>query len=67
MQKDWYNISAEKAIQKLKTNPEKGLSPSEVKSSRKKHGKNEIKKRSKDSKLKIFLSQFKSPLIFILI
>ncbi len=45
----------------------KGLSNNEAKKRLKKYGKNEIKKRTKANPIFIFLSQFKSPLIIILI
>ncbi|MCU0680478.1 MAG: HAD-IC family P-type ATPase [Planctomycetes bacterium] len=65
--KKFWQISAEETAQLLKTNIESGLSMQEVKNRLEVYGKNIFEKSKKISKLKIFLSQLKSPLIFILI
>ncbi len=63
----WHNLSWEEALKKIKTDPKKGLSEEAVKNQRKEFGKNLLPERKPLSKLKLFLEQFKSPLIYILV
>lgn len=63
----WYNISANEAERFLNSDRRKGLKVKEIDSRRKEYGENKISKAKKFSLLKIFLSQFNSPLIYILI
>ncbi len=55
------------AINILNTNPKTGLKLEEANYRLKKHGKNKIIHEKKISKLKIFLHQFKNPLVYILL
>ncbi len=63
----WHNLSIEEITKLLKTNLEEGLSEDEVKKRQKEFGKNLLPEEKPFSKLKIFLGQFKSPLIYILL
>jgi len=63
---DYYNYSIKKVFDELKTS-EKGLSKKQAEKRIEKYGLNEIKEKKKISFLAIFLSQFKSPLIIILL
>ncbi|MCD6528080.1 HAD-IC family P-type ATPase [bacterium] len=63
----WHNISWKEAIEKLCSNEKKGLSEKEVKIRLGKFGKNLLPEQKPLSKLKIFLEQFRSPLIYILL
>lgn len=63
---EWYAIDKKEVLEKLKTS-EKGLSDKEANARLKQHGKNEIKKISRLTTLKIFFLQFKSVFIFILL
>ncbi|MDD5086890.1 MAG: HAD-IC family P-type ATPase, partial [Candidatus Nanoarchaeia archaeon] len=63
---DYYNYSVKKIFEELKTS-EKGLSKKQAEKLLEKHGFNEIKEKKKISPFSIFLSQFKSPLIIILL
>jgi Ca2+-transporting ATPase len=63
----WHNLSWQKVVEKLNSNEKEGLSEKEVKERQRKFGENKITKEKPESKLKLFLSQFKSPLIYILI
>ena len=63
----WHNISAEKAVEKLGSDAEKGLSYREVELRKKKYGENKLPEKKPLSKLRIFLSQFASPFIYILV
>ncbi len=63
----WHNLEVEEVAKILRTNSEDGLSEEEVKLYRKEFGKNELPEKESLSKLKIFLEQFKSPLIYILL
>jgi Ca2+-transporting ATPase len=62
----WHNLSKEETLQLLNTS-ETGLTNTEAKNRLKKYGYNELISKKPDSVLKLFLSQFKSPLIYILI
>ena len=62
---DWHNLSIEEVIQNLNTNLEDGLSNKEIKKRKKKFGNNELPKEESFSKIKIFLSQFQSPLLLL--
>ena len=62
----YHNLSTSKVFKILKTKPE-GLSKTEVKKRQKKYGLNILPKKKRMSSLKIFLNQFKSLLIIILI
>lgn len=64
---NWHSLSIEEITQKLKVDLKKGLSEKEAKKRIEKFGKNVISKEKKLTNLKIFISQFKSPLIYILI
>ena len=63
----WYALSIEEVVKKLKTDPQKGLSGEEVEKRQKKFGKNKLPQEKPLSAFKIFLEQFKSPLIYILL
>lgn len=65
MKYSWHSLTLEKTFQNLKAN-EKGLSISEVKERLKKYGANILPKEKPYSKLRLFLSQFNSPLFIIL-
>lgn len=62
----YYTLSEKEVLSKLKTK-ESGLSENEAKLRLNQHGLNELKKTKHLSKTKIFLSQFKSYIIYILI
>jgi Ca2+-transporting ATPase len=66
MKKNWHSISFKKVISILKTNYDKGLSSSEILKRQKEFGKNKLTEETPVSKFKIFIHQFKSPLVFIL-
>jgi len=63
----WHSISADKTAEILNVNPKIGLSGKEVSDFQKRYGYNELSEKKPLSKAKIFLSQFKSPLIYILV
>jgi len=63
----WYNISWEKVVQKLNSNEKDGLTEKEVKSRQEKFGKNLLPREKPLPKIKIFLRQLESPLIYILL
>lgn len=62
----WHNLSKEKTEERLSTDLEKGLPEKEIASRKKKFGENKLPRKKSFSKIKIFLSQFQSPLIYIL-
>ncbi|MDD5043090.1 MAG: HAD-IC family P-type ATPase [Patescibacteria group bacterium] len=64
--KNWHNLPLEQVLKDLKTST-KGLTVVEVLARQKKFGKNELPKEKKLTSLQIFLSQFKNPLIYILL
>jgi len=63
----WHNLSWEEVVKKLHSNSEEGLTKEKVKTRREKFGKNLLPKEKPLPKLRIFLEQFKSPLIYILV
>ena len=63
----WHNLSTKEVIKILKTNLKKGLSQEEIGIRQKEFGKNSLPKERALSGIKIFLRQFKSPLIYILL
>ncbi len=63
----WHSLSIEEVIKKLKTDPRKGLSEKEVEARQQKFGKNKLPEEKSLSRFKIFLEQFKSPLVYILL
>ncbi len=63
---NWYQQSSKEIYNKLSTT-EKGLTSEEVKKRIEKYGRNKLAEEVKINRLKIFLHQFASPLIYILI
>ena len=62
----YYNEKIENVEKKLKTSLD-GLTNEEAKKRLKEHGKNTLPKKKKDSIIKIFLNEFKSPIIILLL
>jgi Ca2+-transporting ATPase len=63
----WHNLSIEEIAKLQRTNLKEGLSEEEVKFRQREFGKNKLPEEKPPSKLSLFLAQFKSILIFILI
>lgn len=63
----WHNLSWKDAVEKLKTDIENGLSEEEAKERRRQFDKNLLPAKKPLPKIKLFLEQFKSPLIYILV
>lgn len=63
---DWHSVSAAETAEKLKTNPEKGLSENEAKKRLEKYGGNVLQSRNKPSVIKRFFAQFKDFCVIIL-
>jgi len=63
---EYYQLDIKEVFSKLKTT-EKGLSDSQVKNRQQKYGYNELTAKKKTSAFKIFIRQFKSVLVLILI
>src|SRR6056297_524758 len=66
MKNSWHSLSTKEVLRKIKTDPQKGLSNKEVRERHNKYGKNVLEEKELPSRFRIFLEQFKSPLIFIL-
>lgn len=64
---DWHGLSEKEILSKLDSNIEKGLSSKEAANRLKKYGKNKIESEKKKTKIQMFLDQFKSLLVIILI
>jgi len=62
----FYNVSSEHIFKKFASDPS-GLTEKEVIKRQKKYGSNELPKEKAFSSLRLFLDQFKNPLIFILV
>jgi len=63
----WHNLSWQETIKTLKSDQETGLKEKEIKTRQKKWGLNLLPKEKPLSQTKIFIEQFKSPLIYILV
>lgn len=63
----WHNLSIEEAAKLQRTDLKEGLSEGEVKVRQKIFGKNLLPEKKPLSGLKIFLEQFRNPLIYILV
>ena len=66
MEKAWHNFSINKIFRELDSGA-KGLSESEAEKRLKKYGYNKIPEKKSFSKIKIFIEQLKSPLVYILL
>lgn len=67
MSKAWYNQNLEEVKDSLESDFKKGLTEGEAISRKGKYGPNELPKKKDLSKIKLFLGQFKSPLVYILL
>ncbi len=67
MEKNWHSLSWEEVVKILKTDSKKGLSERGARVRQEKFGKNKLPEEKPLSKLRVFLEQFKSPLIYILL
>lgn len=65
--KSWHNLTANEVLSHFKVNPQKGLSFNEAEKRLKKYGLNQLQEIKKETVLSVFLRQFNSPLIYILI
>ncbi len=63
----WHNLSSKKIAKILKTDLIQGLSEKEIEIRQEKEGKNKLPEEKPLLRVKIFLNQFKSPLIYILV
>lgn len=66
MEKNWHNLSTEEVLEILKS-LKSGLSAEEAKKRLKHYGRNKLTEEKPPSPLIIFLRQFRSPLIYILV
>ena len=64
---EFYNYKESELIEHFKSNKDQGLDENQVKSRQSTYGYNELKEKDKLSRLAIFISQFKSFIIYILI
>ncbi len=64
---NWHALKAKEVLNFLKVDGKKGLTEKEAGKRLEKHGLNQLPKKEKFSRLKTFLKQFNSPLIYILI
>ena len=63
---EWYKLEIEKILNEVKGSLN-GLSNEEAKKRIEKYGLNELPKKKKDGPLKIFLSEFNDPIIWLLL
>lgn len=63
----WHALPSDEVLKRMISSPQEGLSPDEVKSRQKLYGLNALPKKKIPSFLIIFLHQFKSPLIYLLL
>ncbi len=64
---NWHSLTAQSAVQELKTSTDKGLSEQEAKNRLKKFGENKLNVQKKNSILKQFFAQFKDFCVIILL
>ncbi|MBU0460958.1 MAG: hypothetical protein KJ574_00065, partial [Nanoarchaeota archaeon] len=64
---DFHNIPLTEVYQQLDTSPDKGLSSDEARNRLAKYGPNQLKAEKKESPLMMFLEQFNSPVVWVLI
>ncbi|MBU4502195.1 MAG: cation-translocating P-type ATPase, partial [Nanoarchaeota archaeon] len=64
---NYYQLTTKETINKLKTNPKKGLSQQKVEKRLEEYGFNQLEKKERIHPIKIFLKQFKDPIIMILL
>ena len=67
METSWHSLAAEDVIRLLETNIAQGLTQQEAEQRRKTYGNNTLGEEKPVSSLFLFLSQFKNPLILILL
>jgi len=65
-EKEWHNLSPDEALKKLESS-HAGLSASEAQSRLREYGPNELEQRKKAPAILLFLRQFRSPLVYILV
>jgi magnesium-transporting ATPase (P-type) len=63
----WHSITVDEVIEKIKTDPDKGLDAEEANKRIEKFGRNEIPKGKKRSTFQRLLAQFKNTLIYVLL
>src|SRR3989344_8087865 len=64
---NFYNKSVKEVLDSFKVEPKKGLDENEVKLRLGQYGYNELKEKKRLSKFKIFIEQFKSFIVYILL
>ena len=64
---NWYSLTTEELLEKLKTDPVNGLSSDEALKRQETYGKNELRAQPKESLVKRFLNQMKDPMIIVLL
>lgn len=64
--KEWYQLSSQEALERVKS-PKEGLSSREVQKRLEQYGKNKLPTKKAPSLFTLILRQFKSPLIYILL
>lgn len=64
---EFYNQSTKEVLTQLKVSPEKGLSDQQASQRLQEHGPNQLQQKNKVNPLLIFLNQFKSFIIYILL
>jgi P-type Ca2+ transporter type 2C len=67
LNRNWHNLEIKEVLKTLNVGFETGLLEKEVIKRRKAYGSNELPEEKRLSKLQIFLEQFKSPLIYVLV
>ncbi len=67
LERNWHSLSSAKIIEQFETDVQQGLSPSAVSQRQNQYGFNTLTQKKRKEPLVIFLEQFKSPLIYILL
>jgi P-type Ca2+ transporter type 2C len=67
LDQEWYKVDYSKVLKNFNSNFQSGLSDSKVLEARKKYGQNSLQEQKPKSYFSIFFSQFKSPIIYVLL
>lgn len=65
-ERPWHAVAGENAIEALHTDGARGLSDDEAESRLQRYSENKLPEHEQDTILKVFVRQFKDPLIYVL-
>ena len=63
----WHTLSAQAVAERLEVDPQQGLSPAEVEARRERYGANKLEDKGPTPPWRIYIEQFKSVIIWLLL